>query len=259
MQFHIITIFPELFLSPLSVSLLKKAQDKGILSCRVHNLRDYAAGKNRSTDDAPYGGGYGMVMKPEPVSAAVKAVCQSTAGRGSVRRILLSPRGTRLTQGKVVQLANEQALVLVCGRYEGVDERVRACVDEELSIGDYVLSGGEMAALVVIDAVARLIPGVVGSLESTQDESFSTGLLEYPHYTRPEEFQGKRVPQVLLSGNHAEIARWRRRQSLLRTRAQRPDLFGQADVSPEERKWLEQTGDERSALRYQLPDTDSKH
>jgi tRNA (guanine37-N1)-methyltransferase len=239
MQFHIISIFPELFTSPLSVSLLKKAQDNGIVSCTVHDLRDYAAGKHRSTDDAPYGGGYGMVMKPEPVFAALEAVCQAATEQGSVRRILLSPRGARLTQEKVVQLAKEEALVLVCGRYEGVDERVRACVDEELSIGDYVLSGGEMAALVVIDAVARLIPGVLGSLESTQEESFSTGLLEYPHYTRPEEFQSMRVPEVLLSGNHAEIARWRRRQSLLRTRAQRPDLFAQADLSLEERKWLE--------------------
>ncbi len=239
MQFHIISIFPELFTSPLSVSLLKKAQDNGIVSCTVHDLRDYAAGKHRSTDDAPYGGGYGMVMKPEPVFAALEAVCQTAAEQGCMRRILLSPRGGRLTQEKVVQLANEEALVLVCGRYEGVDERVRACVDEELSIGDYVLSGGEMAALVVIDAVARLIPGVLGSPESTQEESFSTSLLEYPHYTRPEEFRGMRVPEVLLLGNHAEIARWRRRQSLLRTRAQRPDLLAQADCSPEERKWLE--------------------
>ena len=239
MQFHIISIFPELFTSPLSVSLLKKAQDNGIVSCTVHDLRDYAAGKHRSTDDAPYGGGYGMVMKPEPVFAALEAVCQVIAEQGSPRRILLSPRGARLTQEKVVRLANEKALVLVCGRYEGVDERVRACVDEELSIGDYVLSGGEMAALVVIDAVARLIPGVLGSPQSTQEESFNAGLLEYPHYTRPEEFQGMQVPEVLLSGNHAEIARWRRRQSILRTRAQRPDLFAQADISPEERKWLE--------------------
>jgi tRNA (guanine37-N1)-methyltransferase len=252
MQFHIISIFPELFTSPLSVSLLKKAQDKGIVSCTVHDLRDYSVGKHRSTDDAPYGGGYGMVMKPEPVFAALDAVCQAAAEQVCMRRILLSPRGTRLTQEKVVQLAHEEALVLVCGRYEGVDERVRACVDEELSVGDYVLSGGEIAALVVIDAVARLIPGVLGSLESTQEESFSTGLLEYPHYTRPEKFHAMRVPEVLLSGNHAEIARWRRRQSLLRTREHRPDLLAQADLSPEEKKWLEKISDQQSAA-------DSKH
>ena len=245
MQFHVISIFPELFTSPLSVSLLKKAQDNGLVSCTIHDLRDYAAGKHRSTDDAPYGGGYGMVMKPEPVFAALEAVEQIVAAQGSqgskrsMRRILLSPRGTRLTQEKAVELANEEALLLVCGRYEGVDERVRVCVDEELSIGDYVLSGGEMAALVVIDAVARLIPGVLGSPESIQEESFSTGLLEYPHYTRPEKFQGMQVPEVLLSGNHAEIARWRRQQSLVRTREQRPDLLAQADLSSEERKWLE--------------------
>ena len=259
MQFHIISIFPELFTSPLSVSLLKKAQDKGIVSCTVHDLRDYTVGKHRSTDAAPYGGGYGMVMKPEPVFAALEAVCQAAAEQVRMRRILLSPRGTRLTQEKVVQLAYEEALVLVCGRYEGVDERVRACVDEELSVGDYVLSGGEIAALVVIDAVARLIPGVLGSPESTQEESFSTGLLEYPHYTRPEEFNAMRVPEVLLSGNHAEIARWRRRQSLLRTREQRPDLLAQADISPEERQWLKKISSQQSALSDQLSDADSKH
>ena len=239
MQFHVLTIFPEFFASPLSASLLKKAQDRGLVACHVHNLRDYTADKHRSTDAAPYGGGPGMVMKPEPIFAALEAL-----GRRLERpkRLLLSPQGTPLTQQKVGQLAAEQTLVLVCGRYEGIDERVRTAIDEEVSVGDYVLSGGEIAALVVIDAVARLVPGVVGRQESTQDESFSTGLLEYPQYTRPEEFRGLRVPEVLLSGHHADIAHWRRRQALLRTRERRPELLDTAPLSLEEKRWLAKQG-----------------
>lgn len=235
MHFHILTIFPEFFSSPLSVSLVKKAQEKKVLSCTVHNLRDYATGAYRSTDDAPYGGGQGMVMKPEPIVNALESICASLA---SPWRILLSPQGEPLSQKKVVTLAEKEILILVCGRYEGVDERVRTYVDEEISIGDYVLNGGEAAALVVIDAVARLVPGVIGRKASTEEESFSDGLLEYPHYTRPEDFRGLRVPDVLLSGNHAEIARWRRRQALLRTRDRRPDLLAQANLSEEEKRWL---------------------
>ena len=239
MQFHVLTIFPEFFVSPLSVSLLKKAQDRGLVTCHVHNLRDYTTDKHRSTDDAPYGGGPGMVMKPAPIFAALEAL-----GRRLERpkRLLLSPQGTLLTQQKVGQLAAEQTVVLVCGRYEGIDERVRTVVDEEVSIGDYVLSGGEIAALAVIDAVARLVPGVVGRRESTQDESFSTGLLEYPQYTRPEEFRGLRVPEVLVSGHHAAISRWRRRQALLRTRQRRPELLDTAPLSLEEKRWLAKRG-----------------
>jgi len=235
MQFHVLTIFPEMFASPLSASLLKKAQDKGVVSCTIHNLRDYATGKHRSVDDTPYGGGQGMVMKPEPAVTAVEEVCRPLSRPW---RILLSPQGPALTQAKVVELAQRETLVLLCGRYEGVDERIQAFVDEEISIGDYILSGGEIAALVVIDAVARLIPGVVGRKESVEDESFSQGLLEYPQYTRPEEFRGLRVPDVLLSGNHAEIAAWRRRQSLLRTREHRPDLLARATLSEAEKEWL---------------------
>lgn len=244
MHFHIITIFPEFFLSPLSVSLLKKAQDKGVVSCSVHNLRDYATGKHRSTDDAPYGGGRGMVMKPEPVVAALEGVSQRLS---KPWKILLSPQGAPLVQAKVAELAGKETLVLLCGRYEGVDERIRAFVDEELSIGDYVLSGGEVAALVIIDAVARLVPGVIGCKASTEEESFSNGLLEYPQYTRPEEFRGLRVPEVLLSGNHAEIARWRRRQALLRTRERRPDLLAKATLSADEKRWLAQVEEARRA------------
>lgn len=229
MRFHVITIFPEMFPSPLSASLLKKAQDKGIVSCTVHNLRDYTTDKHHSVDDAPYGGGRGMVMKPEPVVTALESICQSLANPW---RILLCPQGTPLTQTKVTELARRESLVMVCGRYEGIDERIRSFIDEELSIGDYILGGGEMAALVVIDAVARLIPGVVGNQESVEEESFSHGLLEYPQYTRPEEFRGMRVPEVLLSGNHAKIASWRRQQSLQRTRERRPDLLGESGTSP---------------------------
>jgi len=237
MQFHVLTIFPEMLVSPLAASLLKKAQEKGILTCTVHNLRDYTTGRHRVVDDTPYGGGQGMVMKPEPVVAALEDVCQTLSNPW---RIFLSPQGSPLTQAKVAELVQREALVLLCGRYEGVDERIRHFIDEEISIGDYILSGGEMAALVVIDAVARLIPGVVGRQESVEDESFSHGLLEYPHYTRPEDFRGLLVPNVLLSGNHAEIEKWRRQQSLLRTLQQRPDLLATAEITEEEKRWLAQ-------------------
>lgn len=243
MHFHILTIFPDWFLSPLSAGLLKKARDKRVLSFTIHNLRDYAPGKHRSTDDAPYGGGRGMVMSPEPLVAAIESVRSKLP---AARRILLSPQGPRLSQPKAVELAGCPALVLVCGRYEGVDERVRAFVDEEISIGDYIVGGGEVAALVVIDAVARLVPGVIGHRESAEDESFTTGLLEYPQYTRPEEFRGMRVPRVLLSGHHGEVTRWRRRQSLLRTKARRPDLLEHADLSDDERRWLDRQPDTES-------------
>ncbi len=243
MHFHILTIFPDWFISPLSAGLLKKARDKRVLSFTVHNLRDYAPGKHRSTDDAPYGGGRGMVMCPEPLVSAIESV------RGTLpaaRCILLSPQGPRLSQARAVELAGCPTLVLVCGRYEGVDERVRTFVDEEISIGDYIVGGGEVAALVVIDAVARLVPGVIGCRESAEDESFTTGLLEYPQYTRPEEFRGMRVPRVLLSGHHGEVMRWRRRQSLLRTKARRPDLLEHADLSDDERRWLDRQPDTES-------------
>lgn len=240
MQFHIITIFPGWFSSPLSTGLLKKAQDRHILSFSVHDLRDYTSGKHRSTDDAPYGGGWGMVMSPEPVVTAIEAVRGATPQSTCV---LLSPQGSPLSQAKTTELAACSALILICGRYEGVDERVSAFVDEEISIGDYIVSGGEVAALVLVDAVTRLVPGVTGRQESTEDESFSTGLLEYPQYTRPEEFRGMPVPRVLLSGHHADITRWRRRQSLLRTKKRRPDLLEHAELTEEERCWLDRLRD----------------
>lgn len=241
MHFHVLTIFPEFFTSPFSVSLLKKAQEKNLVSCSAHNLRDYAAGPHRSTDDAPYGGGQGMVMTPGPLVNALETLHSQL---GQPWRILLSPQGAPLSQKKVSELATKEALLLICGRYEGIDERVRAFVDEEISVGDYILNGGEVAALVVIDAVVRLVPGVVGRKESIEEESFCDDLLEHPHYTRPEEFRGLSVPAVLLSGNHAEITRWRRRQALLRTRDRRPDLLARANLGTEERQWLAEKSDE---------------
>ena len=235
MHFHVVTLFPELFTSVVETTMLKKGQERGALAFSFHNVRDYATDKHRVTDDTPYGGGQGMVMKPEPLTAAIEAT-----GRGPQRpwRVLLSPQGAVLTPARARALADRPALALVCGRYEGVDERVCAVVDEELSIGDYVVSGGEIAAVVVIDAVARLVPGVLGCAESAAEESFADGLLEYPHYTRPPEFRGARVPQMLLSGDHGAIARWRRHESLRRTWERRPDLLERAELSDDDRAFL---------------------
>lgn len=222
MRVDILTIFPGIFESPLRESLLGKAIASGLLDVRIHDIRDYATDKHRRVDDEAYGGGPGMVMKPEPIFAAVEAL-----GPGPKRVILLSPAGRRLDQALVRELAAEPWLVLICGRYEGVDERVvEGLPAEEISIGDYVLSGGEIPALVVLEAVSRLVPGVVGREESLERESFGPeGLLDHPHYTRPAEFRGMRVPEVLLSGHHAEIERWRRQAALEKTRRNRPDLL----------------------------------
>jgi tRNA (guanine37-N1)-methyltransferase len=235
MRFHLVTLFPELFDSVLSASMLQKGQERGAIEFVRYNVRDYATDKHRVTDDAPYGGGPGMVMKPEPLVAAIEAT-----GDGSTRpwRILLSPQGRMLTQAVAEELAALPALALVCGRYEGVDERVREFVDDEISVGDYVLSGGEIAALVVIDAVSRLVPGVLGAAESAVAESFQDGVLEYPQYTRPPEFRGREVPPVLLSGDHETIRRWRRAQALQRTAARRPDLFERLSLTEADRALL---------------------
>lgn len=239
MDFHILTIFPEFFASPLATSMLQKGQERGALSFHVHNIRDYTTDKHHVTDDTPYGGGDGMVMKPEPIAAALEAL---GGVPGSPKRILLSPQGAPFAQHHAVALASEASVALVCGRYEGVDERVRGFVDAELSVGDFVLSGGEIAALVVIDSVSRLVPGVLGGPRSAVEESFADGLLEYPHYTRPPEFRGQRVPDVLLSGDHAAIARWRRQQSLRRTFERRPDLLAHARLSDDDRAFLTTLG-----------------
>jgi tRNA (guanine37-N1)-methyltransferase len=221
MRVDVFTIFPGIFEGPLRESLLGKAIESGLVDVRVHDLRDFAIGPHRQVDDEPYGGGPGMVMKAEPVFRAVESL-----GEGPKRVILLSPAGRRLDQALVRELAAETWLVLVCGRYEGVDERVVEGVGaEEISIGDYVLAGGEIPALVVLEAVSRLVPGVVGKEESLREESFEAGLLDHPHYTRPREFRGLSVPEILLSGDHARIAQWRRRAALEKTRRNRPDLL----------------------------------
>ncbi|MBI4515539.1 MAG: tRNA (guanosine(37)-N1)-methyltransferase TrmD [Deltaproteobacteria bacterium] len=235
MRFHIVTLFPELFDSVLGATMLQKGQERGALEFVRYNIRDYATGKHRVTDDAPYGGGPGMVMKPEPLVAAIEA---TGAGPQRPRRVLLSPQGRVLTQAVAAELSQLPALALICGRYEGVDERVREFVDDELSAGDYVLSGGEVAALVVIDAVSRLVSGVLGEPQSALGESFQDGLLEYPQYTRPPDFRGRQVPPVLLSGDHEAIRRWRRAQALERTAARRPDLLARASLSEADRALL---------------------
>jgi len=233
----VLTLFPRMVAGPLAESLLGKAQEKGLLRARVMDIREFAAGKHRVTDDVPYGGGAGMVMKPEPLVGAIEA---ARAGLPGAHVVLLSPQGARFDQRKAEELAARERLVLVCGRYEGVDERVLAYVDEELSLGDFVLQGGEAAALAVIEAAARLVPGVLGNEESAARESFAGEMvLEGPQYTRPPEFRGAEVPQALLSGDHARIARWRRRQALLRTRDRRPDLFEKLRLSPEDLRLLE--------------------
>jgi tRNA (guanine37-N1)-methyltransferase len=232
----ILTLFPRMVEAPLGESILGKAREKGLLETRVVDIRDFAEGKHRVTDDVPYGGGAGMVMKPEPLVAAIESA-RAWAPRATA--ILLCPQGTRFDQAKAQELSQRSELILVCGRYEGVDERVRNHVDEQLSIGDFVLTGGEFAALAVVDAVSRLVPGVLGNEESPRTESFTAEpILEGPQYTRPPLFRGERVPGVLLSGDHARIARWRRRQALVRTRDLRPDLFARLSLSKEDAKLL---------------------
>ncbi len=231
--FDIITIFPDIFYAYLGESILKKAIQKNLVDVKIYNLRDFATDKHRTVDDYPYGGGSGMVMKIEPIYNALKALKSDGYERLT---ILLSPQGKRYDQERAERFSREKRrIVLICGRYEGVDERVREyLIDEEISIGDYVLTGGELAALVIIDSVARLIPNVLGDDRSIIEESFSWGILDYPHYTRPYEFEGMKVPDVLLSGNHQEIQRWRRKESLRMTLKKRPDLIEKAHLSPED-------------------------
>jgi tRNA (guanine37-N1)-methyltransferase len=236
MIFDVLTIFPGIFISPLSESLLKKAIDKGLIQVRIRNLRDFTRDKHRMTDDYPYGGGAGMVMKPEPIIRAVQEIKKEDPQAQSV---LLTPQGNRLDQKLGREMSGHPHWILICGRYEGMDERVRlAAVDRELSIGDYILSGGEVPALVVIDVISRYIPGFLGSEQSVEEDSFSHGLLEYPQYTRPPIYRGMAVPEVLLSGHHAQIERWRRKESLRRTFLRRPDLLDLASLSEEDQEVL---------------------
>ncbi|MCL6451863.1 MAG: tRNA (guanosine(37)-N1)-methyltransferase TrmD [Acetobacteraceae bacterium] len=229
-----------MFPGPLNASILGRAQAAGLLTVNIVNLRDFTHDRHRTTDDYPYGGGQGMVMKPEPVFEALDALLPPQGPPPGTRVILTSPQGETFTQSRAWELSRAERLVLICGRYEGVDERVRHRVTDEISIGDYVLTGGELAALVILDAVARLIPGVLGSGTSPLEESFSCdGLLEGPQYTRPPEYRGLAVPEVLLSGDHARIRQWRRRQALARTLERRPDLLERARLGPEDRRYLE--------------------
>jgi len=240
MKFDILTLFPEMLAGPLDVSILKRAQERALVEIRVTNIRDFSRERQRIADDYSYGGGAGMVMKPGPIFEAAEAVqCPPQSGCRE-RTILLTPQGETLDQAKAREFAAADHLILICGHYEGVDERVREhLVTDEVSVGDYVLTGGELPALVVVDAVARLVPGVLGAESGAEEDSFAGGLLEYPQYTRPAEFRGWAVPEVLLSGNHEAIRRWRREQALRRTLSRRPDLLATADLSDEDREILE--------------------
>lgn len=241
MQFEVFTLLPEVFPPYLESSILQRARQRGLIEIRVHNIRDYTHDKHHTTDDTPYGGGGGMVMKPEPVFEAVESVLGTDSAQDvPVPVILLTPQGRVFTQRVVEELARHERIALLCGRYEGVDERIREhLVTDEISVGDYVLTGGELPALIIIDAVSRLIPGVLGDPTGAEDDSHSMGLLEYPHYTRPPEFRGWKVPEVLLSGDHGKIEKWRREQALARTFKKRRDMIEKAELSEKEKKFVE--------------------
>ncbi len=244
MRFDVLTLFPEVFSSPLRESILGRAIDKGLVQVRTTNIRDFSSDKHRVVDDAPYGGGQGMIMKVEPIARAIESV---KSQKPSAWTVYLTPQGRRFDQDRARALSARTDLILLCGHYEGVDERVRELfVDEEISIGDYVLTGGEIAALVLIDAISRLLPGVLGSDRSAEDDSFFDSLLEYPQYTRPFAFREHQVPDVLLSGNHEAISLWRRRQALERTLMRRPDLLPRAQLSSHDRTLLKEIREARA-------------
>ena len=246
MQFDVFTILPEVFPTYLDTSILKKARERGLIDVRVHNIRDYTRDKHHTTDDTPYGGGGGMVMKPEPIFEAVETILgQKTdptppALDSNIPIILLTPQGRVFDQTIAEELSRHDRIALICGRYEGIDERIREhLVTDQISIGDYVLTGGELPALILIDAVSRLIPGVLGDPTGAEDDSHSMGLLEYPHYTKPSEYRGWKVPEILLSGDHAKIDQWRREQALTRTLRKRPNMIEKAELSEKDRKVVE--------------------
>jgi len=236
MRFDILTLFPGMFSGPFDESIIKRGRDKQLIDIALHNIRDFATDRHQVTDDAPYGGGAGMVMKVEPLSACIESV---KAHHPSSTVVMTSPQGRPLTHAVAEELSRRDGLIIICGRYEGVDERIRQLyVEDDISLGDFVLSGGEIAAMAILDAVTRLIPGVLGSSDSAETDSFCDGLLEYPQYTRPAEFKGLSVPDILLSGNHELIRKWRRRESLRKTRALRPDLLTSDVLTTEDRKLL---------------------
>jgi len=247
MRFDILTLFPGMFAGPFDESIIRRGRDKQLIDIAIHNIRDWATDRHQTTDDAPYGGGAGMVMKVEPLTACIESVKERHPASTVV---MTSPQGRRLTHQVATELAGRDGLIIVCGRYEGIDERVRTlCIEDDISIGDFVLSGGEIAAMTIVDAVTRLIPGVLGSEESAESDSFCDGLLEYPQYTRPPEFRGLAVPEILLSGNHELIRKWRRRESLRKTRQLRPDLMTEGDLTKEDRKLLAELDREDAAAR----------
>ena len=240
MRIDIVTLFPNMFNGPFAESIIKKAIDRQLVTIAIHNLRDYTWDKHHIVDDYPFGGGPGMVLKVEPIFAAVEEI----KGEEEVPVILLTPQGRLLCQEIVEQLASYERIILICGHYEGVDERVREyLLSDEISIGDYVLSGGELAAMVLVDAVVRQLPGVLGSEASLEQDSHTTGLLQYPQYTRPQSFQGWEVPAVLVSGNHAQIAKWRREQSVLRTLRRRPEMLEKAELMEEDKRLIKEKGE----------------
>lgn len=244
MLIDIVTIFPGMFQGPFEESILKRAQEKQLLQINIHNLRDFTTDKHKTVDDYPYGGGAGMVMKPEPIFAAVEHLLEKSPAK-TPRVILLCPQGEVFRQEKAKELAKEEHLIFLCGHYEGIDERVRDyLVTDELSIGDYVLTGGELPAMVIIDSLARMIPGVVKETESVQQDSFYTGLLDYPQYTRPAEFRNWSVPDILLSGHHEKVAAWRKKESLRKTWLRRKDLLEKRELNKQERKMLQEIRDE---------------
>ena len=254
LRFDLFTLFTEICAAYLGESILKRAQAAGLVSVHLHNLRDHAPGKHQVTDDMPYGGGGGMVMKPEPVFAAVESVLGISNLQSSISNlqsptpiILLTPQGRLFTQSVAQELAQHERIALICGRYEGFDERIRShLATDEISIGDYVLTGGELAALVVVDAVTRLLPGALGDPTGAEDDSHASGLLEYPHYTRPPEFRGWAVPEVLLSGDHGRIAHWRREEALRRTFQRRPDMLLRLELSEDDKLFLAKVAEEET-------------
>lgn len=245
MKIDVLTLFPEMFDGVFNASILGKARDKGIVSLQAVNFRSYSKNKHQTVDDYPYGGGGGMVLQAEPVFEAVEALIKANEPAGKPRVILMCPQGQPYSQKKAEELAKEEHLILICGHYEGYDERIREhLVTDELSVGDYVLTGGELPAMTIIDSVVRLLPGALGNASSAVTDSYSTGLLEYPHYTRPALFRDWSVPDVLVSGHHANVEIWRREQSLLRTLRRRPDMLSAAELTDKERQWLKKIAEE---------------